>query len=94
MGQPFQLGRYTLHAELAAGGMAAVYLARQTGAVYVGDEFSRPGDAEHYADSFHFTDAGAAAMARRVTAILFADARINELIKSEEEGSVRPVVYP
>ncbi len=36
MGQPFQLGRYTLHAELAAGGMAAVYLARQTGAVGFG----------------------------------------------------------
>jgi serine/threonine protein kinase len=36
MGQPFQLGRYTLHAELAAGGMATVYLARQTGAVGFG----------------------------------------------------------
>jgi serine/threonine-protein kinase len=36
MGQPFQLGRYTLHAELAAGGMAAVYLARQSGAVGFG----------------------------------------------------------
>ncbi len=36
MGQPFQLGRYALHAELAAGGMAVVYLARQTGAVGFG----------------------------------------------------------
>ncbi|HEX4513650.1 MAG TPA: serine/threonine-protein kinase, partial [Polyangiaceae bacterium] len=36
MGEPFQLGRYALHAELAAGGMAAVYLARQTGAVGFG----------------------------------------------------------
>jgi serine/threonine-protein kinase len=36
MGEPFQLGRYSLHAELAAGGMAAVYLARQTGAVGFG----------------------------------------------------------
>jgi serine/threonine-protein kinase len=36
MGQPFQLGRYTLHAELAAGGMATVYLARQSGAVGFG----------------------------------------------------------
>jgi lysophospholipase L1-like esterase len=69
-------------------------VARQTGAVFVGDEFSIPGDAEHYVDSFHFTDAGAAAMARRVTAILFTDPRVNELIKSKEEGRVRPVVYP
>ncbi len=36
MGQPFQLGRYSLHAELASGGMATVYLARQTGAVGFG----------------------------------------------------------
>jgi serine/threonine-protein kinase len=36
MGEPFQLGRYALHAELAAGGMAVVYLARQTGAVGFG----------------------------------------------------------
>ncbi|HEY1957075.1 MAG TPA: serine/threonine-protein kinase [Polyangiaceae bacterium] len=36
MGQPFQLGRYALHAELAAGGMAVVYLARQTGPVGFG----------------------------------------------------------
>ncbi len=36
MGEPFQLGRYALHAELAAGGMAAVYLARQSGAVGFG----------------------------------------------------------
>ncbi len=36
MGEPFQLGRYALHAELAAGGMAAVYLARQAGPVGFG----------------------------------------------------------
>jgi len=36
MGEPFQLGRYALHAELAAGGMAVVYLARQAGAVGFG----------------------------------------------------------
>jgi len=36
MGEPFQLGRYALHAELAAGGMAVVYLARQTGPVGFG----------------------------------------------------------
>ncbi len=36
MGEPFQLGRYVLHAELAAGGMAVVYLARQSGAVGFG----------------------------------------------------------
>ena len=42
-------------------------VARQTGAVFVGDEFSILGDAEHYVDSFHFTDAGAAAMARRMS---------------------------
>jgi len=36
MGEPFQLGRYALHAELAAGGMAVVYLGRQTGPVGFG----------------------------------------------------------
>jgi lysophospholipase L1-like esterase len=69
-------------------------VARQTGAVFLGNEFSIPGDSRHYADSVHFTDAGAAAMARRVTAILFTNPRINALIKNKEEGSVRPVVYP
>jgi serine/threonine-protein kinase len=36
MGEPFQLGRYSLHAELAAGGMATVYLARLNGPVGFG----------------------------------------------------------
>ncbi len=36
MGEPFTLGRYSLHAELAAGGMATVYLARLNGPVGFG----------------------------------------------------------
>jgi len=36
MGEPFQLGRYSLYAELASGGMATVYVARQRGAVGFG----------------------------------------------------------
>lgn len=36
MGEPFQLGRYSLHAELATGGMATVYLARLNGPVGFG----------------------------------------------------------
>lgn len=36
MGEPFQLGRYSLHAELASGGMATVYLARLNGPVGFG----------------------------------------------------------
>jgi lysophospholipase L1-like esterase len=41
--------------------------AAATGAVLIEGEFDIPGDARHFVDSMHFTDAGSSAMARRVT---------------------------
>jgi hypothetical protein len=61
-------------------------VAEETDAVLVGNESAIPADTAHYADSIHFSDAGAAAMAERVTAALLHNPRIDELIKSKEAG--------
>jgi lysophospholipase L1-like esterase len=64
-------------------------VASETNAVLVGNESAIPADAAHYVDSVHFRDAGAAAMAKRVTAALLGNPRIDELIKSKEAGEGR-----
>jgi len=45
-------------------------VARSTGALLIEREGDIGGDPEHFADTVHFTDAGSAAMARRVSAAL------------------------
>ena len=45
-------------------------VAANTGALLIDGEDSIPGDAAHFADSVHFTDAGSKAMADRVSRIL------------------------
>lgn len=45
-------------------------VAQDTGALLIEGEFDTPGDARHFADSVHFTDAGSRAMATRVSRAL------------------------
>jgi lysophospholipase L1-like esterase len=45
-------------------------VAQATGALLIEGEFDIPGDALHFADSVHFTDAGSRAMATRVSGAL------------------------
>ena len=47
-------------------------VARETGALLVEGALDIPGDARHFTDSVHFSDAGSAAMARRVSGALLA----------------------
>jgi lysophospholipase L1-like esterase len=46
----------------------------------VGDEDAIPADAQHYADSVHFTDAGSIAMAHRVARVLIASPMVQALV--------------
>jgi lysophospholipase L1-like esterase len=48
-------------------------VARVTGAVLIEGEHDIPGDARHFADSVHFTDAGSRAMATRISRALAAN---------------------
>ena len=59
-------------------------IAADSSAELVGDEYAIPADKDHYTDDVHFTDAGSAAMADRVTRIIFQDSVINRLISSRE----------
>jgi len=54
-------------------------VAAATGALLVDGEDDIPGDPAHFADTVHFTDAGSAAMAARVTRALVNDPAIREL---------------
>ena len=51
-------------------------------ALLVGGEDTIPGDAGHYADSVHFTDAGSVAMARRVATALISSPALQALVAS------------
>ena len=46
----------------------------------VGDEDAIPADAQHYADSVHFTDAGSIAMAHRVARVMIASPAVQALV--------------
>ena len=50
-----------------------------TGALLIDGEDDIPGDPAHFADTVHFTDAGSAAMAARVTRALANDPTVREL---------------
>jgi lysophospholipase L1-like esterase len=59
-------------------------VARESGAILIGDEDSIPADAENFNDSVHFRDRGCRAMARRVEQVLCArpevESAVNKLI--------------
>ena len=57
-------------------------VARAEGALLIGGENSIPGDAAHFVDSVHFSDAGSRAMATRVHAALVADAKVLEMVRA------------
>ena len=57
-------------------------VARAEGALLVGGENNIPGDATHFVDSVHFSDAGSRAMAARVHAALVADPKVLELVRA------------
>lgn len=54
-------------------------VAAATGALLIEREDDIPGDPAHFADTVHFTDAGSAAMAARVTRALANDPTVREL---------------
>ncbi len=54
-------------------------VARDTGALLIDGEHEIPGDAQHFADSVHFTDDGSRAMAARVARTLAATADVRSL---------------
>ena len=57
-------------------------VAQETGVLLVEGERSIPGDAVHFADSVHLTDAGSALQARRVIEALAADGAFRDLVES------------
>lgn len=57
--------------------------ARASGVVLVEGEDAIPGDAIHFADSVHFTDAGAKLQAERVTRALEASSAFQELVRAK-----------
>ena len=57
-------------------------VAAAEGALLIDGEHAIPGDAAHFVDTVHFTDAGSRAMAERVARALRGDAQIAGLIQS------------
>jgi lysophospholipase L1-like esterase len=64
-----------------------VEVAEATGALLVDERFSIPGDAEHFGDSVHFTDAGLKLQAARVERALEASAAFQALLEAKRVGS-------
>jgi lysophospholipase L1-like esterase len=60
-------------------------VSRTRGTVLVGDEYSIPGDAEHYVDWVHFSDAGSRAMANRVAQALIASPAVQALVARSKQ---------
>ena len=63
-------------------------VAWETGAVLIAGENAIPGDAQHFADSVHFTDKGSHVMARRVARGLIQSPRLQELAANILSGKV------
>jgi len=59
-------------------------VARDQQALLIGGENEIPGDATHFVDSVHFSDAGSRAMAQRVFTALSNDPKIEELAASRK----------
>ena len=55
-------------------------LAHRTGALLIEGEYDIPGDALHFTDTVHFTDAGSRAMAQRISSALIASPRFLDLL--------------
>jgi len=66
-------------------------VARDKGALLIGDPDGIPADSVHYVDSAHFTDAGSRAMARRVTAALVGSVDFVKLIDAKMQAA-KPAV--
>ncbi len=54
-------------------------VARETGALLIEGENDIPGDAAHFTDSVHFSDAGSSAMAERISRALIASAAVQQV---------------
>ena len=61
--------------------------AAATGAVLIEGEFDIPGDASHFVDSMHFTDAGSSAMARRIADRLAVNPEVQNLFRNTMPAS-------
>lgn len=55
-------------------------VAKETGALLIEGERDIPGDAVHFADTIHFTDAGSKAMAERISSALIASPALRQLV--------------
>ena len=67
-------------------------VAREQGALLIGDENAIPGNSADYANSSHLTDAGSRAMARRVTAALEGSAELSS--SWSRRSRARPTLGP
>lgn len=56
------------------------HAAHEAGALLIAEENSIPGDSVHFVDSVHFTEAGAVAMARRVSAALLRSVEFETIV--------------
>jgi len=56
-------------------------VANETGALLIEGENEIPGDAVHFNDSVHFTDAGSEAMAQRISRALITSPRMQEFLR-------------
>jgi lysophospholipase L1-like esterase len=57
-------------------------VAKEKGAWLIAGETDIPGDAAHFVDTVHFTDAGSRAMGERVAGALIAEPRFDRLVES------------
>lgn len=62
-------------------------IAQREGIELIGDEDAIPGDAEHYVDSVHFSDAGSTAMAHRVAGAMARSEAFRSLVERRRAGA-------
>jgi lysophospholipase L1-like esterase len=60
-------------------------VAKAQGTILIAGEYSIPGDAQHYVDSVHFSDAGSILMAKRVAQALIASPSIQAYIATKAQ---------
>jgi lysophospholipase L1-like esterase len=71
---PLIIGAYERYNQIAR------EVAKETGALLIEGENDIPGDAGHFTDSVHFSDAGSKAMAQRVSRALLSSPQLKEVL--------------
>jgi lysophospholipase L1-like esterase len=61
-------------------------VAQETGSILIDGEFTIPGDDKHFVDSFHFSDAGSAAMGRRIATGLLQSQEVQQFLQARSKS--------